>query len=169
MHSQQLVNDFKQIIDTVSKDVTAMNAKRDISNLPGSAEDTLLRKRQECLDVTDIEKCIADLGEIVDDPSEILGSRKRDIVSDITSKGPVRRRQESPVYNEVEQSQVCNAFRGVSLATCLVPWPFRTNPLIVRPSPPGPLEDCDWQARSLELDSFHPAHRFCPSQSRGWR
>jgi Fe-S-cluster formation regulator IscX/YfhJ len=61
---QQLINNFKDIIQTATNDITAMNTKRSI------------HARQECLDVTDIERCIQDLGEIVDDPSEILGSKR---------------------------------------------------------------------------------------------
>ena len=33
----------------------------------------LLVNSQECLDVEDFEKCMEDLAEIVEDPSELLG------------------------------------------------------------------------------------------------
>lgn len=114
-----------------------MNAKRDLSD----AEKAILSKRQECLDVTDVEKCVADLDEVVEDPSEILGRkrqamhRKRQECLDVTDVekcladlGDIagdpteilgRKRQAGPEYSEMEQNQVCNAFRGVSLTFSL--------------------------------------------------
>ena len=62
--SQHMINNFKDIIETVTQDITAMNNKRS------------LQARQECLDVTNVEQCIQDLGEIIEDPSEILGKKR---------------------------------------------------------------------------------------------
>ncbi|CAI7676812.1 unnamed protein product [Penicillium manginii] len=87
----QLINNFKDIIQTATNDITAMNTKRSI------------HARQECLDVTDIERCIQDLGEIVDDPSEILGSKRFVKVE--------KKRQDAPAYSDTEQQAVCTAFR----------------------------------------------------------
>lgn len=60
-----MINNFKSIIETATNDNSAMNSKRS------------LETRQECLDVTDVEQCIADISEIVEDPSEILGRKKK--------------------------------------------------------------------------------------------
>lgn len=51
-----------------------------------------LKARQECLDLEDPEQCLADLGELVEDPSEILGD-KRDL----------RARQECLDVTDIEQ------------------------------------------------------------------
>lgn len=59
-----MINNFKDIIETVTQNITAMNNKRS------------LQSRQECLDVTDVEQCLQDLGEIIEDPSEILGKKR---------------------------------------------------------------------------------------------
>lgn len=81
-----MVNNFKDIITTAQQDITAMNAKRS------------LKARQECLNVEDVQKCLEDLGDIVEDPSEILGKKKR----------------QSGGYSDADQQGVCNAFRSVS-------------------------------------------------------
>lgn len=60
-----MINNFKDIITTVSQDITAMDSKRS------------LQARQDCLDVEDIEKCAEDLGDIIEDPSPILGQEKK--------------------------------------------------------------------------------------------
>lgn len=59
-----MINNFKEIIQTATNDITAMNSKRSI------------HARQECLDIGDVEQCIQDLSEIVEDPSEILGDKR---------------------------------------------------------------------------------------------
>lgn len=59
-----------------------------------------LQARQECLDVSDVEQCVRDLFEIVEDPAEILGSKKK--------------RQAAPPYDESSQRAICGAFREVS-------------------------------------------------------
>lgn len=66
-----MINNFKDIIQTVTKDISAMNNEK-----------RSIHARQECLDVTDVEQCIQDLGEIVEDPSEILGSKRSAKVCD---------------------------------------------------------------------------------------
>ncbi|KAJ5265072.1 hypothetical protein N7505_007865 [Penicillium chrysogenum] len=63
----QLINDFKDIIQIVTDDITSMN---------GGKSRRSLKARQECLDVENPEKCVEDLGEIVEDPSEILGDKR---------------------------------------------------------------------------------------------
>lgn len=60
-----MINNFRQIITLVTNDISSMNSKRSI------------HARQECLNVEDIEKCLEDLGEIIEDPSEILGEKKK--------------------------------------------------------------------------------------------
>ena len=35
-----------------------------------------LQARQDCLDVENPEQCLEDIGEIVEDPSEILGGKR---------------------------------------------------------------------------------------------
>lgn len=127
----QVVNNFKEIIETVTKDITAMNAKRDLSD----AEKAILSKRQECLDVTDVQKCLQDVGEIAGNPGQALGRKRRaihskrqecldvaDVEKCLEDLGEViedpseilgsRKRQANPEYSEMEQNQVCNAFRG---------------------------------------------------------
>ena len=58
-----------------------------------------LQARQDCLNVKDVEKCLEDLGDIVSDPSEILGDKKK---------------RQSSGYSDSDQQGVCNAFRSVS-------------------------------------------------------
>ncbi|KAJ5117578.1 hypothetical protein N7448_011210 [Penicillium atrosanguineum] len=82
----QLINNFKDIITTVTNDITAMNSKRS------------LVARQECLNVEDVEKCLEDLGEIIEDPSEILGEKKK--------------KRQNPVYSDTDQEAICTSFRG---------------------------------------------------------
>ncbi|KAJ5151629.1 hypothetical protein N7492_009924 [Penicillium capsulatum] len=118
----QVVKNFKEIITTVSQDITAMNNDK-----------RSLKARQECLDVTDVEKCIQDLGDIIEDPSEILGRRQLpDIEGIIEDPSEIlgrrqlpdvegiaeeptqvlgRKRQNPPPYTDDEQNQVCGAFR----------------------------------------------------------
>lgn len=62
-----MINDFKDIIQIVTDDITSMN---------GGKSRRSLKARQECLDVENPEKCVEDLGEIVEDPSEILGDKR---------------------------------------------------------------------------------------------
>ncbi|KAJ5318536.1 hypothetical protein N7476_004956 [Penicillium atrosanguineum] len=83
----QLINNFKDIITTVTNDITAMNSKRS------------LVARQECLNVEDVEKCLEDLGEIIEDPSEILGEKKK-------------KKRQSPGYSDTDQEAICTSFRG---------------------------------------------------------
>ncbi|KAJ5144439.1 hypothetical protein N7526_001947 [Penicillium atrosanguineum] len=75
------------IITTVTNDITAMNSKRS------------LVARQECLNVEDVEKCLEDLGEIIEDPSEILGEKKK-------------KKRQSPGYSDTDQEAICTSFRG---------------------------------------------------------
>lgn len=82
-----MVNKFKDIIKIGTQDITAMNGKRS------------LQARQDCLNVKDVEKCLEDLGDIVSDPSEILGDKKK---------------RQSSGYSDSDQQGVCNAFRSVS-------------------------------------------------------
>lgn len=66
-----MINDFKEIIQTISNDITAMNGGDD------NESKRSLKARQECLNVEDPEECLEDLGEIVGNPSELLGGEKR--------------------------------------------------------------------------------------------
>lgn len=68
-----MINGFKEIIQTVTNDITAMNGGDD------SESKRSLKARQECLNVEDVEECLEDLGEIVGDPSELLGGEKRSV------------------------------------------------------------------------------------------
>ncbi|BCS29734.1 uncharacterized protein APUU_80037A [Aspergillus puulaauensis] len=79
----QLINSFRDIIQTASDDVTSMN--------DGKSKRSL-KARQECLDLEDPEQCLADLGELVDDPSEILGDKRA-----------LRARQECLDVTDIEQ------------------------------------------------------------------
>ncbi|EYE93766.1 uncharacterized protein EURHEDRAFT_524286 [Aspergillus ruber CBS 135680] len=92
----EVIESFKRIIVMVTKDISAMNDKRS------------LQARQECLNVKDIEGCLEGLGEIIEDPGEILGS-KRDVPDLGKTLG---RKRQSPDYNDMEQNQICGAFRG---------------------------------------------------------
>lgn len=65
-----MINNFKEIIQTVTDDITAMNGGGD------SESKRSLKARQECLQLEDVEECIQDLGQIVGDPSEILGEKR---------------------------------------------------------------------------------------------
>ena len=68
-----------------------------------------MTKRQEYLDVENIEQCLADLEEVVSDPGELLVGQKRSIRS-----SPAKR-QAAPSYDEANQQAICNSFRGVSI------------------------------------------------------
>lgn len=71
-----MINGFKDIITLATNDIAAMNSKRS------------LQARQECLNVENVEQCIEDLGEIVEDPSELLGDKKK---------------RQDPGYSDVDQ------------------------------------------------------------------
>lgn len=91
-----------------------MNAKRD---LPAAGDVVKsLKARQECLDVTDVEKCIEDLGDIAGDPSEILGRDGPAVGEIVGNPGQILggRKRQAADYTGLEQSQVCDSFRGVS-------------------------------------------------------
>ncbi|KAJ5569089.1 hypothetical protein N7450_011575 [Penicillium hetheringtonii] len=97
----QMINNFKDIIETVTQDITAMNNKRS------------LQARQECLDVTNVEQCIQDLGEIIEDPSEILGKKRNGFARNIANIMILYKiaRQDTS-YSEIDQQAVCNSFRS---------------------------------------------------------
>lgn len=71
-------------------------------------------KRQDCLNVEDPEKCVEDLGEILQDPSEVLGE-KRSVFSSAGSGAAraLQARQAAPPYDDVNQQAICDSFRGV--------------------------------------------------------
>ncbi|OJJ58353.1 hypothetical protein ASPSYDRAFT_46370 [Aspergillus sydowii CBS 593.65] len=127
----QLINDFKDIIQIVTNDITSMNGGKsrrslkarqeclDVENPEKCVEDLgeivedpseilgdkrALRARQECLDVADPEQCLGDIGEILGDPAEILGDKR-------SVKTAGKKRQSPPAYSDSEQQGVCNAFR----------------------------------------------------------
>lgn len=163
------------MIDIIRRDITAMNAKRGLSD----PENVILRKCQECLDVENVDKCLQDLGEIAENPSEILGgARKRDspiqadptvedfkkiILADLPQNapgaGPAVRRRKNPIFGDMDKSEICFALRDVSLISYLIPWIFLgTYPSIVLQSPRGSSAFCYQQACRPEPDSFHQAH-----------
>jgi hypothetical protein len=138
-----LINNFQQIVQIVSNDITAMGSspskvKRqeclnvedvpkcladleailtDPSEILGSKKRSTFDKRQECLNVEDVQKCLEDLEEILSDPSEILGGKKkRSAGSPAAHAGSViAKRQNAPPYDESNQQAICTAFRGVSV------------------------------------------------------
>ncbi|KAJ5239548.1 hypothetical protein N7468_004167 [Penicillium chermesinum] len=82
----QVIRNFRDIIAIVTQDINAMESKRS------------LMARQECLDLEDIERCLGDLGEIVSNPSELLGGEKK--------------KRQSPGYSDTDQEAICTSFRG---------------------------------------------------------
>ncbi|KAJ5106301.1 hypothetical protein N7456_002976 [Penicillium angulare] len=105
----QVINGFKDIIQTVQTDITAMN----------SADKRSLRARQECLNLTNPEKCLEDLGEIVEDPSEILGEKKKrqDLLEEAEEDvgeilGEKKKKRQDAGYSDVDQQAICTSFRG---------------------------------------------------------
>lgn len=115
-----MINNFKDIIQTVTNDITAMNGG------DNSESKRSLKARQECLNVEEIEECLEDLEEIIQDPSEILGGAKRSIkvrlndmldfqkdIANIMDQVVGKKRQEPPSYSATEQEAVCNSFRSV--------------------------------------------------------
>ncbi|KAJ5278755.1 hypothetical protein N7478_004127 [Penicillium angulare] len=83
----QVVNNFKDIIETATKDIAAMK----------KSDKRSLKARQECLNLTNPEQCLNDLEDIVEDPSEILGSKKK---------------RQDPGYSDSDQNAICTSFRG---------------------------------------------------------
>lgn len=58
-----------------------------------------LQRRIDCLNIENPEKCLEDLGDIVGDPSEILGDKKK---------------RQAAGYTDNQQQQICTSFIGVS-------------------------------------------------------
>lgn len=87
---QQVINGFKDIITTVQNDITAMN---------NDSKRRSLQRRIDCLNIENPEKCLDDLGEIIEDPSEILGDKKK---------------RQAAGYTDSQQQAICTSFRGVS-------------------------------------------------------
>lgn len=79
-----MINNFKQIIQTASNDVTAMNSKRSIE--------------EACLAEEDVEECLRGVEELLKDPFGYGG----------------KKRQAAPAYSETEQQAVCSSFQSVS-------------------------------------------------------
>jgi hypothetical protein len=63
-----------------------------------------IRRRQDCLNLENPEKCLQDLKEIVANPAETLGGDRRKI----------KDRRAATSYTDEEQGQICDSFRGVS-------------------------------------------------------
>lgn len=102
----QVINNFRQIVQVASDDISAMEKR------------WMHSKRQECLNVQDVQKCIEDLNEIIEDPSEILGDKKRSFIGSPSARTVIARQSTS--YTQAEQEAICSSFRGVrdSLVLC---------------------------------------------------
>lgn len=90
--SQQMINNFKEITQLATNDVSGMvlnNGKLS------------LEARQDCLNVVDIPQCLQGLRETADDPSQILKVKRAD----------------DPTYNESEQLAICSSFHEVCFST----------------------------------------------------
>lgn len=71
------------------------------NNLVSGIATTKVR-RQECLDLSDVQSCLDDVEEIVESPGQLLPSSN------------VERRQAVTSYTDTEQQQICTAFSTVS-------------------------------------------------------
>ncbi|KAF7540209.1 hypothetical protein G7054_g1608 [Neopestalotiopsis clavispora] len=83
--------------------VTQMSS--DTNNIAQSISLTnLFSTTPDCLDVTDVEKCLADVGEIVEDPGEILGTKR-------SVKASKKTRRQFTSFSDVEQQAICASFK----------------------------------------------------------
>ena len=71
-------------------------------------------KREDCLDL-DLDECLEALLEIVDDPAQILGDKRR---------RDNRVRATNTDYTDAQQEAICSSFRSVS---CSLPLPHSVS------------------------------------------
>lgn len=84
-----MVNNFRRIVTLVLNDIAAM----------GEMDKRALEARKACLNGANEEKCLRDIGDIVEKPDQSIWRQKR---------------QAAPPFTRENQQAICAAFRGLS-------------------------------------------------------